>query len=94
MENMIVLFGDIVLRLFDGYRILLIVYFFLSWLPGAYGSTLGQILYSVCEPYVGFFRRFVPPIGMISFAGLVSILALSLIRSGFVAVLRFLLSVV
>lgn len=64
------------------YRLLLVVYFLMSWLPGAYQSGLGQLLARICEPYVSFFRRFVPPIGMFSLAGLVALLALSLIEMG------------
>jgi YggT family protein len=74
----------------DIYRILLIVYFLMSWLPGAYQSRIGQFLIRICEPYVAFFRQFIPPIGMISIAGLVALFALSLIKTGLVAVIQFL----
>lgn len=70
------------IRFIDIYRWILIAYFLMSWLPGAYESGLGRFLAKICEPYVGFFRRFVPPVGMISLAGLVALFALSFIRMG------------
>ena len=63
----------------------------MSWLPGAYQSKLGEILYRICEPYVGFFRRFVPPIGFISLAGIVALIALSLIQNGVIVLFNFLI---
>ena len=73
------------------YRTLLLIYFLMSWLPGAYQSKPGQILMRICEPYVGFFRQFIPPIGMISLAGLVALLSLRLVRNGVIVVFRFLI---
>lgn len=91
MINLLFYIGNFLIRAIDAYRIVLIVYFLMSWLPGAYQSRLGQILYKICEPYVGFFRRFIPPIGFISIAGLVALLGLSLIKSGVVAIINFLI---
>lgn len=81
----------IITGLIDIYRTLLVIYFLMSWLPGAYQSTPGQILIRICEPYVGFFRRFVPPIGMISLAGIVALLSLTLVENGAVTVINFLI---
>lgn len=89
MINLIVGIGNLAIRVIDLYQVILLVYFLMSWLPGAYESRLGQILYRICEPYVGFFRRFVPPIGMISLAGVVALAALQFIRYGVVAVIDF-----
>lgn len=91
MINILFIIGDLLLRAIDAYRLVLLVYFLMSWLPGAYQSTLGRILYRICEPYVGFFRRFIPPIGFISIAGLVALLALGLVKSGVVAIINFLI---
>lgn len=83
--------GDFLIRAIDIYRLILIVYFLMSWLPGAYQSRLGEILYKICEPYVGFFRQFVPSIGFISLSGIVSLFALSLIKSGVIMVINILI---
>ncbi len=94
MANIILQIGSLLLRAIDVYRFILIVYFLMSWLPGAYQSKLGQILYQICEPYIGFFRQFVPPIGYVSFAGIVALLALGLIKSGLVVVINSLIRLV
>jgi YggT family protein len=73
---------------FNIYRMILLAYFLMSWLPGAYESKLGEILTRICEPYVGIFRRFVPPVGMISFAGIVALLALEPIRLGTLVIIE------
>jgi len=62
----------------------------MSWLPGAYESKLGQILVRICEPYVSIFRQFIPPIGMISLAGLAAYITLYLVESGIIAVYEIL----
>lgn len=90
MANLIIQIGRLMLRAIDVYRFILIIYFLMSWLPGAYQSNLGRILYRISEPYIGFFRRFVPPIGFISLAGLVGLLALQFIQSGLVVVINLL----
>lgn len=91
MANIIFEIGQLLIRLVDVYRIVLLVYFLMSWLPGAYQSRLGQILYKICEPYVGFFRKFIPPIGFISIAGLVALISLDFVKAGLVAVINFLM---
>lgn len=94
MANIIFQIGNLLLRAIDIYRFILIVYFLMSWLPGAYQSTLGRILHQIAEPYIGFFRQFVPPIGYVSFAGIVALLALGLIKSGLIVVINLLIRLV
>jgi len=81
---------DLLISAIGIYRLLLIVYFLMSWLPGAYESKLGQILVRICEPYVSIFRQFIPPIGMISLAGLAAYITLYLVESGIIAVYEIL----
>lgn len=69
-------------RLIQAYSTLIIIYILMSWFPGAYRSKIGQIIVRLCEPYLGFFRRFIPPIGMISVSGIVAILVLNLAQRG------------
>ena len=73
------------------YSILLILYFLMSWMPGAAQSKLGYYLMRICEPYVGFFRRFIPSIGMISLAGMVAYFSLTLIQRGLTSVFQVLI---
>jgi uncharacterized protein YggT (Ycf19 family) len=94
MVNILIELGELSLNVIDIYRILLIVYFLMSWLPGAYQSTIGQILTRICEPFVGFFRRFIPPIGFISLAGLAALFSLTLIEYGVITLINFLIRLV
>lgn len=91
MANLLNGLLTIILEFISIYRTLLLIYFLMSWLPGAYQSKPGQILMRICEPYVGFFRQFIPPIGMVSLAGLVALLSLTLVRNGVIVVFRFLI---
>lgn len=92
MVNILWQLGRLVLNVIDIYRIILVVYFLMSWLPGAYQSTLGQLLRRICEPYVGFFRQFIPPIGFISLAGLAALVSLTLIEYGVITIIDFLIT--
>lgn len=60
------------------YYWLIIGYVILSWVPadGIVGD-IRRALETVCEPYLGIFRRFIPPIGMIDISPIVAILVLS-----------------
>ena len=90
MANLLNGLLTIILKFISIYRTLLLIYFLMSWLPGADQSKPGQILMRICEPYVGFFRQFIPPIGMISLAGLVALLSLTLVQNGVIVVFGFL----
>lgn len=74
------------------YTYVLLVYFLLSWFPAAYGTTLWNLLARASEPFLSFFRRFVPPIGNVSFAGVVAVFAIGLIRRGLQTIFIFLLN--
>ncbi len=72
--------------LLDVYTILIFVYI----LSSLYQSFGGRIPYNraliavldflrqVCEPYIGLFRRFIPPIGAFDFSPIVAILVLTI----------------
>ena len=90
MADLIWQLGNLLLRAIDIYRLVLVAYFLMSWLPGAYQSTLGQLLRRFCEPYVGFFRQFIPSIGMISLAGLAALVSLTFIEYGVATIMEFL----
>lgn len=79
----------IVKYLFEFYSIALIIYILMSWIPAAYGSQLGRILAKICDPYLDFFRRFIPPIGMIDISPIVALFVLNLIQTGVYYVLSY-----
>lgn len=88
LAQILIAMHRLILQGINLYRIALVIYFLLSWMPGAYQSKLGQFLIRICEPYVGIFRQFVPPIGMISLAGIVAFFALRFIEYGVTAVFQ------
>jgi len=66
------------------YILLILIYVLLSWFRLPYNLWLNRIqrfLYDVCEPYVGLFRRVLPPLGFIDLSPMVAIIVLVLIRS-------------
>jgi len=66
------------------YILLILIYVLLSWFRLPYNLWLNRIqrfLYDVCEPYVGLFRRVLPPLGFIDLSPMIAIFVLILIRS-------------
>ena len=71
--------AQLVVTLVDFYEMLIIV---LSWFPIREGSLvhdIGMVLQSLCEPYLGLFRRFIPPMGGLDFSPVIAVLALNLV---------------
>ena len=81
----------IIIQAFMIYRFMLIGYILLSWIPAAQDSAVGRFLVAVCEPYLGIFRKFIPPIGMIDISPIVALLALSFIEEGLLKVLSYII---
>lgn len=73
------------------YRYMLIGYILMSWVPALQESAVGRFLESVCEPYLGFFRKFIPPLGMIDISPIVGLIVLYFIQLGVFNVLSFIL---
>ncbi len=77
-----VMFFNILVRLVDLYTFIIFVYVILSWIPVKRGllADIDNVLAKLCEPYLGLFRRFIPPIGgMLDISPIVAILALQLV---------------
>jgi len=72
---------------FQIYTIALVIYILMSWIPSTRDTKFGQFLAVIVEPYLGFFRKFIPPLGMIDISPIVALFALSLIRTGVLSVL-------
>ncbi|MCD8200272.1 MAG: YggT family protein [Coriobacteriaceae bacterium] len=60
---------------------LILIYVLMSWIPDPRGIILSiyRALGTLCEPYLGLFRRIIPPLGMIDFSPIVAIIVLQLI---------------
>lgn len=68
---------------FNVYSYMLVGYVLMSWVPAVQDSAIGRFLKTVCEPYLGIFRKFIPPIGMIDISPIVAIFLLNFIKMGF-----------
>lgn len=77
------------------YSWLLIARILMSWVPDVENSKFGQVLVSVTEPYLGLFRRFIPPLplggGYLDLSPIVAIFAWSFVRAGVLSVLAWLM---
>lgn len=69
------------------YSLMLVAYILMSWVPAAQNSAIGRMLEKVCEPYLGIFRKFIPPIGMIDISPIVAIFLLNYIQRGLIIVI-------
>ncbi|MER1984679.1 MAG: YggT family protein [Solibacillus sp.] len=82
---------SVVSTVFLIYRFMLIGYILMSWIPALQSSAVGEFLSKVCEPYLGFFRKFIPPIGMIDFSPIIGLFVLVFIEQGVYIVLSYIL---
>jgi len=73
---------------FTVYSFMLVAYVLLSWVPAAQSSAFGRFLERLCEPYLGLFRKIIPPIGMIDISPIVAIFMLNFIKNGLFIVLQ------
>lgn len=74
--------------LFDIYSWMIIGYIFMSWIPNARESAIGELLGKFVEPYLSPFRRIIPPIGgMLDISPIVALIALHFVRRGVIAIL-------
>ena len=61
------------------YGLLILVYIILSWIRLPYSiwsARIQQFLRDVCEPYLGIFRRFIPPLGGLDLSPMLGLLLL------------------
>lgn len=61
--------------IFDGYYWLILISIFGSWFPQFYSTKVGIWIGKLVEPYLGIFRRFIPPLGAIDFSPIVALIA-------------------
>lgn len=82
MIEFIVLLRNVTDQAISIYSLLLIVYILMSWVPSMRENAFGRFVGKIVEPYLSFFRKFIPPFGMIDFSPIVAIFALRFISSG------------
>jgi YggT family protein len=65
------------------YGLLILVYIILSWIRLPYSiwsARIQQFLRDVCEPYLGIFRRFIPPLGGLDLSPMIGLLFLLILE--------------
>ena len=65
------------------YGLLILVYIILSWIQLPYSiwsARIQQFLRDVCEPYLGIFRRFIPPLGPLDLSPVIGLLFLVILE--------------
>lgn len=67
-------------KLFLFYTILLFVRILGSWLPELQGQRWMQFVAFYTDPYLNFFRRFIPAIGMVDISPIIAFLCLGFIE--------------
>ena len=82
MIQILILLRDIIESAVSIYSILLIIYILMSWVPSLRETTFGKFIGKIVEPYLAFFRQFIPPLGMIDISPIVAIFALRFISTG------------
>jgi len=74
---------SIIVALANAYSTVIFVYVLMSWLPNTETGVVGQVyraLGTLCEPYLGLFRKFIPPIGgMLDISPIVALLVLQFV---------------
>jgi YggT family protein len=72
----------IISALVNLYVILIFIYVLFSWFPHERGilSDIYKVLQSICEPYVGLFRKLIPPVGGLDFSPMAAMAVLWLLE--------------
>jgi YggT family protein len=75
---------------FQVYTWLLIIRILLSWVRHNPYQPVIRFIYEVTEPFLGLFRRIIPPIGPLDLSPIVAFFVLQLIRQLVYNILRYL----
>lgn len=78
--------ADLLSQLVSFYEILIIAYIIMSWIRPVEGliGDIYRVLGTITEPWLGIFRRFIPPIGMIDVSPIVALIALRILASALI----------
>ncbi len=75
---------------FEVYMALMMARILLSWVRHNPYQPVIRFIYEVTEPVLGFFRRIIPPIGMIDISPIIAFLVLGFVRSLIIRVIYYL----
>lgn len=73
--------GGIVSTLVDVYVLVIFVYVLASWVPESRYQGWYRTLGTICEPYLGLFRKIIPPLGMVDISPMIAIFVLAIFSS-------------
>lgn len=65
---------------FSCYMLMLVAVILGSWFPDIQGSKIMQFLRKMTNPYLNFFRRFIPPLGTIDLSPIAAFFALQFLE--------------
>ena len=67
--------------LFNFYEYSMLAYILTSWFPQIKNNFIVEFLETICEPYLKFFRRIIPPIGMLDISPVAALIVLGVIEN-------------
>lgn len=76
------------------YYFSMIFYIISSWIPALRANVVGQFVEKIVEPYLGLFRKIIPPIGMIDISPILGFLAYGYMQGYLLEGVRFILEAV
>ena len=82
--------AQLVNTLVNFYEMLICIYIIMRWFPlreGGLAYDIAVVLQSVCEPFLGIFRRFIPPMAGLDFSPVIAILALNIVSRLLIGIL-------
>jgi YggT family protein len=66
---------------FTCYMLMLVVRIISSWFPQAQGHPILRFICFYTDPYLNFFRRFIPPLGMLDLSPIIAFFALQILEA-------------
>lgn len=72
----------IVNDLFYIYYLIIIIRIFLTWIPTIdWDAQPMKLMHDITDPYLNFFRAFIPPFGGLDFSPIIALLVLNILQS-------------
>ncbi|MCE4956864.1 YggT family protein [Macrococcoides caseolyticum] len=84
--EIVVMIMNFILNAINVYTIGMVIYFFMSWVPGLRESVVGEWMSKIYEPFLEPFRRLIPPIGMIDISSIAALIFLRFFMTGLAAI--------
>ena len=75
---------------FEVYTVLLFIRIILSWISHNPSQPIIRFIYETTDPFLGLFKRIIPPLGAFDLSPIAAFFALSIIRQMVLYILRLL----